>query len=247
MAKEHIIRQSPLPVVAEPPPAVGTGSVHYPESDGHFLPATSYQQDAIMDVRLALVHHFELVPNVVVRGDMFIYFEEGNPHRSVAPDVFVVLDHDLGKRQVYKLWEEGRTPDFALEVISPESRVRNEVDKRKLYEMLGVGEYFLFQPDPEQRGRRLVGYRQRRRRYEELAPEPDGGLLSETLGVEFRVEGPSLRLRSAESGTEYAWLKENPARFRAEVEARQKAEAKAAERRQAEARIAELETRLRQA
>ncbi len=161
MAKEHIIRQSPFPVVAEPPPAVSTGSVHYPESDGHFLPATPYQQGAILDVRLALVHHFELVPNVVVQGDMFIYCEEGNPHRSLAPDVFVVLDHDLGKRQVDKLWEEGRTPDFALEVISPESRVRNEVDRRKLYERLGGGEYFLFQADPEQRGWRLVGYRLR--------------------------------------------------------------------------------------
>ena len=90
-----------------------------------------------MDVRVALEDHFEMVPRVVLEGDMFIYYREGSLD-SIAPDVYVVLDHDLEGRRVYKLWEEGKPPDFALEVISPSSEVHNAVTKRKLYERLGI-------------------------------------------------------------------------------------------------------------
>ena len=128
-------------------PAVAEG-VHYPDSDGHFLPENPLQAHAVMNVRFALQHHFDQVDNVVLEGDMFLYYEEGNPDASIAPDVYVVLDHDLGDRLVYKLWEEGKPPDFALEVISPSSELRNAKKKRALYEKLGIGEYFLFQPDP---------------------------------------------------------------------------------------------------
>ncbi len=240
-------------------------TAHYPDSDGHFLPDNPLQANAIVDVRSSLKQHFSTIDNVVLEGDMFIYFEKGNPRESIAPDVFVVRNHDLGQRRVYKLWEEGKPPDFALEVISPERKIRNEVDKRDLYERLGIGEYFLFQPDPGEAGRRLVGYRLRGRFYDEVEPEPTGGLLSEALGVEFQVEGTGLRLLDTESGREYCWPEEylrNTAVIEARAEraeakaeraeakaerAEAKAESEAVARRRAEARIAELEARLRQA
>ena len=133
--------------------------VQYPDSDGHFLPDNPLQAHAVVNLRFALHQHFEKVQNVVLEGDMFLYYEEGNPAASIAPDIYVVLDHDLGKRGVYKFWEEGKPPDFALEVISPSSKLRNSQDERALYARLGIGEYFLFQPDTEARGQRLVGYR----------------------------------------------------------------------------------------
>lgn len=245
-------------------------NVHYPDSDGHFLPDNPLQAHAVMNVRFALQHHFDKVDNVVLEGDMFMYYEEGNPAASIAPDVYVVLDHDLGQRGVYKFWEEGKPPDFALEVISPSSKIRNAVQKRALYARLGIGEYFLFQPDPQKRGRRLVGYRLWGQSYEELPEDPDGAVSSTVLGVSLRVEGANLRLRSLDSGRDYAWIEENrrnfeaaeamveaaearagaaEARLEAEAEAAQaaraRADAEAEARRQVEMRNTELEALLR--
>ena len=230
-------------------PAVAE-SVHYPDSDGHFLPDNPLQAHAVMNVRFALQHHFDKVENIVLEGDMFMYYEEGNPAASIAPDVYVVLDHDLGDRPVYKIWEEGKPPDFALEVISPSSQLRNSKEKRALYQQLGIGEYFLFQPDPRKRGRRLVGYRLWGDTYEVVPTDPDGAVCSATLGVSFRVAGKNLRLRNLATGREYAWIEENCRNFEAaearaeSAEATADAEAKA--RRQVEMRNAELEAILRQ-
>ena len=243
MADRKIIAQhTAVAAVEHTPPAVAE-SVHYPDSDGHFLPDNPLQAHAVMNVRFALRHHFDKVDNVVLEGDMFMYYEEGNPAASIAPDVYVVLDHDLGKRGVYKFWEEGKPPDFALEVISPSSKIRNSKEKRVLYARLGIGEYFLFQPDPLKRGRRLVGYQLWGDTYDELPPEADGAVCSEALGVSFRVEGENLRVRSSTSGRDYAWIEENPRNLEA-IEARADAEATA--RRQAEMRVRELEALLRQ-
>ncbi len=78
---------------------------------------------------------------------MFSYGEWRNPKRRVRPDIFVVLDRDWGKRVVYRVWEEGKPPDFALEVVSPSSRDRNQAENIALYEWLEIGEYILLQPD----------------------------------------------------------------------------------------------------
>ncbi len=245
MADRKTIEQhAAVPAVERTPPSVAE-SVHYPDSDGHFLPAHPLQARAVINVRFALQHHFDKVDNAVLEGDMFMYYEEGNPAASIAPDVYVVLDHDLGGRGVYKFWEEGKPPDFALEVISPSSNIRNAVEKRALYARLGIGEYFLFQPDLQKRGPRLVGYRLWGQSYEEMPADPDGAVHSTALGVSLRVEGANLRLRSLASGRDYAWIEENPGNLEtadAMVDAAEaRAEAEAEARRRAEARISELE------
>ena len=237
MTDEPTNSQRPRPDVVETPTSALIEGVYYPDSDGHFLPPYPLQQRPILDVRLALGHHFHGVKDVVLEGNMFFYYEEGNPRANISPDVFVVLNHDLGRRGTYKLWEEGKPPDFALDVVSPESEISNRADQRDLYERLGIGEYFLFQPNIQQQGRRLLGYRLRGNTYEEVEPEPDDGLLSLALGVDFRVEGAKLRLRKWESGHEYLWVKERAKLASDEFEARQ----------QAEARRAELEARRRAA
>ena len=255
------------PAVRTPP--VAPESVHYPDSDGHFLPAHPLQARAVLNSRFALQQHFDRVDNVVLEGNMYLYYEEGNPAASISPDVFVVLEHDLGDRPVYKLWEEGKPPDFALEVISPTSEIRNGEERRELYARLGIGEYFLFQPDPRCRGRRLVGYRLTGASYDEVPGEPGGALHSSALGVSLRVEGANLRLSSLESGQDYAWTEEHCRIFEARAEEHRRIvdaraekhrrfldaqaeeyrrflDAQAEEYRQAEVRVAELEALLEQ-
>ncbi|MCY4026081.1 MAG: hypothetical protein OXH75_07165 [Acidobacteria bacterium] len=56
----------------------------------------------------ALARHFRGRPDVYVSGDLLIYYREGDPRTSIAPDVFVVFGVEDRQRQNYKLWEEGR-------------------------------------------------------------------------------------------------------------------------------------------
>ena len=246
----------PRPLVAEP--------LTYPDSDGHFLPDNPLQAHAIVQLRNSLELHFQDAPNVVVEGDMFIYYAEGEADerlvlgkrvgKFLAPDLFVVLDHDLGSRGTYKVWEEGKPPDFALEVISPSSEVRNRVHKKELYAQIGIGEYFVFQPDPGRSGPRLVGYVLEGSGYRELGPDPGlgpeaGSVQSEALGVSFRPEGSLLRVRDLRSGRDYrrptelaTHANEEAQARRREAEARRRAEERATQ--EAQARHREAEARL---
>ena len=201
MGDEDIIEQRAPVAGIDPDP------VHYPESDGRFLPDNPLQAHAIISVRNDLDLHLKHVPNAVLEGNQFIYYRRGQPGKCVAPDVYVLLDHVWKCRSPYKTWIEGKTPDFVLEVISPESEIRNRVDKKALYSGLGVQEYFVFQPDEARPGERLVGYRLWGGQYVELQPDPRSGpereLRSEALGVALRVAGPLLRVRNLETGRVY--------------------------------------------
>ena len=270
MGDKGIIEQHALPAaVAEPRPlGVPLEPIEYPDSDGHFLPPHPLQANAIVELRFSLEQHFRGAPDVVLEGNMFMYYAQGEADerrvhgrrvgKYVAPDVFVVLGHDLGKRSTYKLWEEGKPPDFALEVISPSSELRNRREKKALYQRIGVQEYFLFQPDVERAGPRLVGYTLRGGAYQELGPDPAllgaDSVLSEVLGVSLRPEGAFLRVRDQRSGKDYLNVVETQYELEAKdaaivkseqraERAEQRAERETAARRSLEARLAALEVR----
>ena len=59
----------------------------------------------------------------------------------------------------YKVWEEGKGPDFVLEVASPNTWKEDVERKPGVYAGLGVSEYFLFDPRAEYLTPRLRGYR----------------------------------------------------------------------------------------
>ena len=95
--------------------------VEYPSSDGQPMAETPVHRDCIIDTIGGLRERFDGRPDVYVSGDMFVYYEEGNPRASVVPDVFVVVGavkdelREGGWRDTYKLWEEPKGPDFVLE------------------------------------------------------------------------------------------------------------------------------------
>ena len=152
------------------PAAAGVAEARFPDSDGRFLPENDTQAEAILSVRYALTRHYSGVEDVYLAGNLFVYYDADDDAVSVAPDVFVVLGTARGRRTSYKVWEEGKPPDFVLEVISPRSKDRDLVDKAGKYAAMGVREYFVFQPDPERRGYRLSGRRLWGRGYVELQP-----------------------------------------------------------------------------
>ena len=74
--------------------------VDYPSSDGQPMAETDHQRTPLTYAVEALRHHFRDRPDVYVYVYvyLFIYYEEGNPHAVVAPDVFVVLGADRADR-----------------------------------------------------------------------------------------------------------------------------------------------------
>ncbi len=247
--------------------------IDYPTTDGQPMAETDAQGIPLMNSVVGLRDHFRRREDVYVSGNLLIYYEEGNVNASVAPDVFVVVGVPNHARDTYKLWKEGKAPDFVLEITSRSTRARDQTEKRELYERLGVEEYWRYDPtgdylDPPLSGLCLSGGE-----YAELGPRrlADGtlALRSRVLGLELRIEGDELRFFDPATGEYVLTLTEsNEERQRAEQERqraeqerqcaeqeRQRVEAErdsaqarlareAAARRAAEARVAELEALL---
>ena len=213
--------------------------VEYPSSDGKPLAENDAQLAAILYGVGALKVHYAGRGDVYVSGDLLIYYEEGNPRVSVAPDVFVVFGVEDRMRMNYKVWEEGKGPDFVLEVASPSTWREDVGRKREVYAGLGVREYWLYDPlgehlTPVLQGNRLVdGEYERQPLVESM--DRTLTLYSETLGLELWAKGGKMRFRDPETGLDLLSHDEEHA-------ARQAAAARAEA---AEARIAELEARIR--
>ena len=222
-------------------------AIEYPTEDGVPMAETDAQGIPLMYAVTGLRDFFLRRPDVYVSGNLLIYYEEGNFDASVAPDVFVVFGVPNHIRPTYKVWEEGKSPDFVMEITSRHTRRKDQGAKRELYESLGVREYWQYDPtgdylEPRLRGMRLMGGE-----YEELTETRlgDGTLVmySAVLGLEVRVEEGGLRFRDPETGRNIRTLTEsNEAWQQAELARRQAEDA----RRAAEARL-EREVAARQA
>ena len=177
--------------------------IHYPESGGRPMGESEIHAQVLEDLRFALVRRYAEVPDVYVWGNLFLYYREGDPKACVCPDVF--LARGVGKRtdnrrRTYKLWEEdGRMPSLVIELTSESTRAEDR-EKQKLYERLGVEEYFLFDPFGEYARPRLQGFRLDGGRYQPLPQRVDGSLESRITGLILKPEGPRLRLVDKETG-----------------------------------------------
>jgi len=112
-----------------------------------------------------------------------LYFVEGDPTKSVAPDALVVKGVDPGYRRTYKVWEEGKVPDVVFETTSESTRQNDTQKKFDLYARLGIREYFLFDPLADYLDPPLQGYRLGDTGYERIEPDSTGRLSSEELGL----------------------------------------------------------------
>lgn len=209
--------------------------IYYPDSDGKPLESEAHLQE-MLDLREALRKHFQDAPDVYVGANMFIYYQEGNPRVSVGPDVFVArgVSNPKELRRVYKLWKEGTPPCAVFEITSASTHDEDLVTKKKLYERLGVEEYFLHDVLGEYLRPRLQGYRLEEGRYRRIHPEEDGSLVSRTLGLRLRQEGRWVRLIDAATGN--LLLRTKEVDFKADQEEAARREAEVAQRREARAR-----------
>ena len=225
---------------APPPP------VHYPVEDGEPMESGLHRRVSI-DTGTMLDLHNAGRPDAYVGGNCFMYPEEGKPKVFVAPDIFVAYGVPKEPpRDVWKVWEEGKAPDFILELASRSTRDNDGKRKKDLYESLEVTEYWQFDPtgdylDPILKGRALGADG----RYRELElEERDGGLccLSEVLGLDLRVEEGRLRFFDPKRGV---YLQAAEEQRRTIQDQRRALEEKDRALKAAEARIRELERQRR--
>jgi Uma2 family endonuclease len=234
--------------------------VYYPESDGQPMAETDVHWGLMTDCVQILDDYFQNRSDVYISGNLLLYYEKGNPQKSVAPDVFVAFGVEKKKRETYLLWEEGKGPDFVLEVSSKKTFRKDLNQKKRLYaQVLKVSEYFLYDPNHQYLRPPLQGYRLVEEAYVPIPPV-EARLPSQVLGLElgfrtgteFGLYNPHTnawllprkeRAERAEAKAEQAEAKaqqETLARQQAEAKARQEAEA----RQRAEAELAHLRAEL---
>ena len=221
-------------------PLAPAATVEYPSSDGKPMAESDSQRIPLTYAVDRLRYYFRNHADVYASGNLLIYYEEGNPRARVAPDVFVVFGVRNVERSSYRLWEEGKGPDFVLEITSRATWREDQRKKRELYRRLGVREYWQYDPtrdylEPPLQGSELVEGAYERLPEREMA---DGtlALRSEVLGLELRLAGRRLRFHDPKSGEDLPDLAETE-------EQRQEAEDR---RREAEDRRREAETRVEQ-
>ncbi len=204
--------------------------IDYPESDGKPMAESDYQRPYIAYGTEILNIYFADQPNVYVSGNILIYYEEGNPKASVAPDVFVVLNRPKGKRRSYKVWQEdNQYPDFILEITSKSTVSEDQGIKRGLYAFWGVSEYFQYDPSADYLDPSLQGYQLIDGNYFPLPATtlPNGNLsiTSAVLGLELHLEQGELRFYNPVTGEKLLTHAEAEAARQAAETARQAAEA----------------------
>lgn len=136
--------------------------IEYPEADGLPMAESDQTRDYLVYATKVLSAFFGQRLDVYTSGNLFIYYEQGNPEAVVAPDVFVVFGVENRQRRIYTVWEEGdRPPNFVLEITSKTTLSKDQGAKKGIYAFLGVEEYYQYDPTgdyltPTLQGLRLV-------------------------------------------------------------------------------------------
>ncbi len=214
------------------PSAPTDRAIFYPDADGKPMAVSDLHRRILTRTLQTLDAHFEQQPEVYVSGDILMYYVEGDPRKSISPDVLVAFGLGKKLRQRYLVWVEGKSPDFAMEFSSKTTYDKDLTDKMELYASLGIQDYFLYDAKGLYLPSPLMGFTLVDGVYVQLSGDRDGGLHSAVLGLDFHIGEVGLGLYDPVAG---AWL-QTPAESAA---ARAAQEAERADTAEARAFIAE--------
>jgi Uma2 family endonuclease len=123
-------------------------AIEYPDSDGLPMSDNTLQNDWMVTIKGGLSALFLADPNVFVACDLLWYPVLGDPETRIGPDVMVVFGRPKGRRGSYKQWEEGNVPPHVVfEILAPGKRPGEMERKFRFYELHGVEEYYVYDPD----------------------------------------------------------------------------------------------------
>ncbi len=207
-----------MSTVPTPKKVIGNG---YPTTDGKPMAETDLHRDLMLMLIEMLKEYYRDAPRTYVSGNLLVFYEQGNRRRHVSPDVFVVRGVPKQQRINYLVWEEGKAPEFVIELTSSSTRNEDLHTKFDLYQdTLRVKEYFLFDPYGDYLSPQLQGYRLRQGVYRPIRPV-DNRLPSQVVRLHLEAQGNQLRLFDPETG---AWLPTPGERIEAADQARENAE-----------------------
>jgi Uma2 family endonuclease len=214
----------------------------YPESDGKPMGETDLHRSWMERIFNLLSYRYR-EQQVYVSCNLLLYYAEGNPHEFVVPDIFAVKDCDPGPRRVFKVWEEGKSPNVAFEVTSRSTRREDTVFKPQAYAKIGVRELFLYDPTGDYLNPPLQGFRLTQNEQVHIQPDDSGALDCHELNLRLLLDEGQLVMSDIQ--TENPLLTEAEAE-RAAYEAERAAhEAEKAAREAAESRAQAAEQELR--
>ena len=206
---------------------------------------TSYKHLSVNGSTHHLVRHLGNTETTLVTAERYIVLEPGPYSSDVIrryPDLLIAFDVDpvaYDESNGYIISEQGKPPDFVLEVASASTGNIDVGEKRDDYAALGIPEYWRFDETGEHHGARLAGdlfvdgeYR----------PIPIEQLSEDTLQGHSPVLDLNIRWHSGK----LEWY--DPATGRHIVtfdDERARADNERSARLQAEARVLELEEELR--
>ena len=196
-----------------------------------------------------LDRYFADRPNTLVDAERYI---SRIPTRDmtgvVYPDLLVSFNADpqaLEQSNAYVISEQGKPPDFILEIASRRTRRTDRTTKRDIYADLEVPEYWRFDEKPTRTNPGLAGDRLVDGRYEPITIDllPGGRLRGYSAVLNLILEWREGQLNWIDPATgEHipTFSQEREARLRAETQAQQERTARLS----AEARNRELEAEL---
>lgn len=199
-----------------------------------------------------LAVHFGRPETTLVVADQWIAAFPGS-RPLLRPDLLIAFNVDSSQywdQNGYVISDQGKPPDFVLEVASPSTAERDTGYKRVEYAAMGIAEYWRFDDTGESHGTRLAGDRLAGSRYEpmpitEVAPNVLEGH-SEVLNLILRWEdGELIWIDPATAQPLPGLVSEREARIDAESRAQQAQVALQRAEARAEALEAELQ-RLRE-
>ena len=178
---------------------------------------------------IGLVQHFGSPETTIVAGERYLTREPGTPAADrLAPDLLVAFNADpeaYRDSNGYVISEQGKPPDFVMEIAFRSTGRQDVVEKRAAYSDLRIPEYWRFDETGNFHGTKLAGDRLAAGRYEPVPIETlDDGVMqgySSVLNLHIRWEHGELRWHDPETGqhistfaTEHRGRLESQARVR---------------------------------
>lgn len=228
--------QPPRRYLREPVP------IHFPASEQ--VPETGLH--LALKTALFAILKAEFAGRATIGCDQFVYWNPTDPHRCLAPDVFVRLGPPHHLIRTWKVWERG-APHVAVEIISADdARDRDWQAKLARYHQAGVGELVRFDPEAKESTLRVWNLTDSdfiERKLEVPAVAECGALGFFWVVVNDPALGPMLRPSRDREGTDLLPTPEESATMarKGEAEAR---EALARTREAADERVRALEAEI---
>jgi Uma2 family endonuclease len=167
--------------------------VFYPTEERKKMGETDFHYQQIKLLFDMLQIFFESRQDVYFASDIMFYYEEGNANKRFAPDLMICFGVKNEKRRSYKLWEEKVVPSVVIEVASNATWEKDVTTKRRLYEKLGVQEYYVLDPEYKYLPQPMIAYRLEFGELVRLSIQNDR-IFSEALKLDLVNTGEDFRL-----------------------------------------------------